>query len=70
MSYRGDDLSSAGGLGAQEELLDDRAIKEGGGGYVDPYAWERPLDAVNRVRSYPCNPLETRSLTSFRDVRI
>ncbi|GEM08319.1 hypothetical protein Rt10032_c05g2336 [Rhodotorula toruloides] len=30
---------------AQEELLDE---PERGNGYADPYAWERPLDAVNR----------------------
>ncbi|GAA5844497.1 hypothetical protein JCM11251_004193 [Rhodosporidiobolus azoricus] len=50
-------LEDASG-GAQEELLDDRAVARagaaggnggrGGAGYVDPYAWERPLDAVNR----------------------
>ncbi|GAA5878251.1 hypothetical protein JCM8547_007540 [Rhodosporidiobolus lusitaniae] len=40
------------GDGAQEELLDERAMAQNGNGgqagYVDPYSWERPLDAVNR----------------------
>ncbi|GAA6042520.1 hypothetical protein JCM8097_004643 [Rhodosporidiobolus ruineniae] len=43
-----DDLSASGAAGAQEELLDDRALGGSGGGYADPYAYERPLDAVNR----------------------
>ncbi|BGP15105.1 hypothetical protein JCM10213v2_003060 [Rhodosporidiobolus nylandii] len=39
--------------GQQEELLDEQAVQQGAAGrggqaYVDPYAWERPLDAVNR----------------------
>ncbi|GAA5988017.1 hypothetical protein JCM11641_002131 [Rhodosporidiobolus odoratus] len=46
--YPADDLN---GGGAEEELLDDKAVagaKAGTAGYVDPYSWERPLDAVNR----------------------
>lgn len=43
-AYGGADANGS----AQEELLDE---PERGRGYADnPYAWERPLDAVNRVR--------------------
>ena len=37
---------------AQEELLDEseRPFHSKQNGSLNPYAWERPLDAVNRVR--------------------
>lgn len=35
---------------AQEELLDESERSARPNGHADPYAWERPLDAVSRVR--------------------
>jgi hypothetical protein len=49
---------------AQEELLDESerpSHHPKQNGNLDPYAWERPLDAVNRVR--PAFPLRRRKTT-------
>ncbi|GAA5987062.1 hypothetical protein JCM10908_001010 [Rhodotorula pacifica] len=56
---------------AQEELLDEseRPVHHKGNGNLDPYAWERPLDAVNRhsrlldVTPAPQNVRDSRRLS-------
>ncbi|BGO90835.1 hypothetical protein NBRC10512_005840 [Rhodotorula toruloides] len=63
-AYGGADLNES----AQEQLLDE---PERAKGYADPYAWERPLDAVNRYsRLLDASPVTAPSVDSRRLSRL